>query len=74
MSQTLSQSVELMLIAPQSWPASDKSVKTPASLGIPALQVKLAWLLTPYQVDPLRACAQTDWLLVLMETVKLVYQ
>ena len=74
MSQSLSQSAKLMLIALQSWPASDKSVKTPVSLGIPALQVKLAWSLTPYQVDPLRACAQTDWLLVLMETVKLVYQ
>ena len=43
MSQTLSQSVELMLIALQSWPASDNHVKIPAPLGIPALQAKHVW-------------------------------
>ena len=43
MSQTLSQSVELMLIAPQSWPASGNHVKIPAPLGIPALQAKHVW-------------------------------
>ena len=69
----MSPSAGLMLIAVQNWPASDKSVKTPASLVIPALQAKLVWWLTPFQADQWLACAQTDWLLDLMETVKLVY-
>ena len=54
------QSAELMLIALQSWPASDKSVKTPAPLVIPAPQAKPVWWLTPYQADQLLASAQTD--------------
>ena len=40
---TLSQNVELMLIALQSWPASEKNVKTHVSLATHVRPVKPAW-------------------------------